>query len=98
MDVTNYAVDILLALGVFFELVCVVGVVVMPTTFDRLHYVGAATTIPAFLILAAVLCREHFQGGGLEAIAAVGLMFLLFPILLTATARAAWRIEQGDES
>jgi multisubunit Na+/H+ antiporter MnhG subunit len=95
--VTNWAVDILLALGVFFELACVVGVVIMPTTFDRLHYVGAATSVPAFFILAAVLCREHLSGGGLEAIAAVGLMFTLFPILLTATALAARRVEGMDE-
>lgn len=94
---TNWAVDILLAAGVFFALACVVGVVIMPTTADRLHYVGALATIPAFLILAAVLCREHLSGGGLEAIAAVGLMFLLFPVLLTATARAIVRVEQGEE-
>jgi multisubunit Na+/H+ antiporter MnhG subunit len=98
MAVTNWVVDVLLALGVFFALACVVGVVVMPTTFDRLHFVGAAATVPAFLILAAVLCREHLSGGGLEAIAAVGLTFFLFPVLLTATARAIARIERGDES
>ena len=95
---TNEAVDILLALGVVLELACVVGVVVMPTTYDRLHYVGAATTVPAFLILAAVLCREHLQGGGLEAIAAVSLMFLIFPVLLTATARAARRIDEAGDA
>ena len=92
---TNWAVDVLLALAVFFALACVVGVVVMPTTYDRLHYAGAAATVPAFLVLAAVLCREHLSGGGLEAIAAVGLLFFLFPVLLTATARAIARIEDG---
>ena len=95
---TNWAVDILLALGVFFALACVVGVVIMPTTFDRLHYVGAIATVPTFLILAAVLCREHLSGGGLQAIAAVGLMFFIFPVLLTATARAISRVEGGDHS
>ena len=92
---TNLVVDVLLALAVFFALACVVGVVVMPTTYDRLHYAGAAATVPAFLVLAAVLCREHLSGGGLEAIAAVGLLFFLFPVLLTATARAIARIEDG---
>jgi multisubunit Na+/H+ antiporter MnhG subunit len=92
---TNWAVDVLLALAVFFALACVVGVVVMPTTYDRLHYAGAAATVPAFLVLAAVLCREHLSGGGLEAIAAVGLLFFLFPVLLTATARAIARVEDG---
>lgn len=95
---TNIAVDVLLALAVFFELACVAGVLFMPTTFDRLHYVGAATTVPAFLVLAAVLCREHLSAGGLEAIAAVGLMFALFPILLTSTARAIARVEDREDS
>jgi multisubunit Na+/H+ antiporter MnhG subunit len=94
---TNVVVDVLLALGVVSALLCVAGVVVMPTTYDRLHYVAAATTIPSFLILAAVLCREHLSSGGLEAIAAIGLMFALFPILLTATARAGRRIDGNDE-
>lgn len=87
----NVAVDVLLAAGVALELLCCVGVVVMRTTFDRLHYASAGTTVPAFLILAAVLVREHLSSGGMEAIAAVGLLFLLNPILLTATARAVRR-------
>jgi monovalent cation/proton antiporter MnhG/PhaG subunit len=89
-------VDILLALGVALELVCCIGVVVMRTTFDRLHYAGAATTVPAFLVLAAVLVREGLSSGGLQAIAAVALMFLLNPVLTTATARAARRIDYGS--
>ena len=95
---TSITVDVLLAVAVFLELACVAGVLFMPTTFDRLHYVGAATTVPAFLVLAAVLCREHLSAGGLQAVAAVGLMFFLFPVLLTATARAISRVEGGDHS
>jgi monovalent cation/proton antiporter MnhG/PhaG subunit len=92
----NAAVDVLLVAGVALEVLCVVGVVVMRTTFDRLHYAAAGTTVPAFLILAAVLVREQLSSGGLEAIAAVGLMFLLNPVLITATGRAARRIDYGD--
>lgn len=95
---TNVAVDVLLAVGVALALACVVGVLIMPTTFDRLHFVGAAATVPAFCILAAVLCREHLSSGGIEAIAAVGLAFFLFPVLLTATARAIDHVEKGDGS
>jgi multisubunit Na+/H+ antiporter MnhG subunit len=90
------AVDALLVLGVAAALVCVAGVVVMRTTADRLHYAAAGTTVPAFLVLAAVLVREHLTSGGLTAIAAVGLMFLLNPVLLTATARATRKIDYGD--
>lgn len=85
------AVDVLLAVGVTLELLCCVGVVVMRTTLDRLHYAAAGTTVPAFFVLAAVLVREHLSSGGLEAIAAVLLVFFLNPILVTATARVVRR-------
>jgi monovalent cation/proton antiporter MnhG/PhaG subunit len=97
MDAADLSVDVLLALGVGAELVCVAGVVVMRTTFDRLHYAAAATTVPAFLVLAAVLVREHLSAGGLEAIAAVALLFLLNPALVMATAQAARRHEEASE-
>jgi multisubunit Na+/H+ antiporter MnhG subunit len=96
MHAGDLAVDVLLVLGVAGELLCVTGVLVMRTTFDRLHYAAAATTVPAFLVLAATLVREQVSVGGLEAIAAVGLLFLLNPALVIATARAARRIDHGD--
>lgn len=94
MHAADLLVDVLLALGVAGELLCVAGVLVMRTTFDRLHYAAAATTVPAFLVLAAALVREHLSSGGLEAIAAVGLLFLLNPALVIATARAAHRADE----
>jgi multisubunit Na+/H+ antiporter MnhG subunit len=89
MHATDLAVDVLLALGVAAELLCVAGILVMRTTLDRLHYAAACTTVPAFLVLAAVLVREHLTSGGIEAIAAVALLFLLNPALVITTARAA---------
>jgi multisubunit Na+/H+ antiporter MnhG subunit len=88
--------DVLLGAGIATALVCVLGVVLMRTTLDRLHYSAAAPTVPALFILLAVLVREHLSSGGLEAIAAVGLMFLLNPVLLSATARAIRRVD-GEE-
>jgi monovalent cation/proton antiporter MnhG/PhaG subunit len=96
VDGQGWAVYVLLGLGVASAFVCIVGVVVMRTTFDRLHFAAAGTTVPAFFVLAAVLVREHVSSGGLQAIAAVSLMFLLNPVLLTATARAIRRIDYGD--
>ena len=97
MDVgaANLAVDVLLAVGVIAMFVCVAGVVVMRTTFDRMHYAAAGSVVPPFFFLAAVLVREGLSAGGLETIAAVALMFLLSPVLLTAIARAARRIDFG---
>ena len=96
VDGQGWAVYVLLSLGVACAFVCIAGVVVMRTTEDRLHYAAAGTTLPAFFVLAAVIVREHVSSAGLEAIAAVSLMFLLGPILLTATARAIRKIDYGD--
>jgi monovalent cation/proton antiporter MnhG/PhaG subunit len=96
MHAADLAVDVLLALGVAAELLCVAGVLVMRTTLDRLHYAAACTTVPAFLILAATLVREHLTSGGIEAIATVALLFLLNPALVITTARAAHRVDDPD--
>lgn len=98
MGAADLAVDVLLVLGVAGEFLCVAGVLVMRTTFDRLHYASAATTVPAFLVLAAVLVREHLTAGGLEAIAAVALLFLLNPAVVLATAMAVRRTDDVDET
>jgi multisubunit Na+/H+ antiporter MnhG subunit len=98
MHSSDLAVDVLLGLGVAAELICVAGVLVMRTTLDRLHYAGAATSVPALLILAAALVREHLSAGGLQALAAVGLLFLLNPAVLLLTARAAWRTESPEKT
>ncbi len=96
MSAHDLAIDVLLGLGVAGELLCVAGVLVMRTTFDRLHYAAASTTVPAFLVLAAALLEEHFSSGGLEAFAAVALLFVLNPALVIATARAARRIDYAS--
>ena len=98
MHAADLAVDALLGLGVAGELLCVAGILVMRTTFDRLHYAAAATTVPAFLVLAAALVREHLSSGGLEAIAAIAFLFLLNPALVIATAMAARRIDEAEET
>lgn len=98
MHASDLAVDVLLGFGVAGELLCVAGVLVMRTTFDRLHFAAATTSVPAFLILAATLVREHMSAGGIEAIAAVGFLFLLNPAVLIATAMAARRIDKPEEA
>ena len=98
MSAADLAVDVLLGVGVVGLLLCVAGVLVMRTTLDRLHYAAAATTVPALLILLATLVREHMSSGGIQAIAAVGLLFLINPALVIATARAVRRIDEAEEA
>ena len=81
--------DVLLAAGVAAELACCLGVAVMRDAYDRLHYAGAASTVPPLLILAAVLVRQRLTAAGLEAIAAVVFLFVANPLLVVATARSA---------
>ena len=85
----NAVVDVLLTVGVAAELLCCLGVAVMRTTYDRLHYAAAGSTAGPFCILAAVLVREGFGQVGLDSIAAVALLFLVSPLVVHATARAA---------
>jgi monovalent cation/proton antiporter MnhG/PhaG subunit len=93
---SNVAVDLLLGLGVAAELLCCAGVAVTRTVYDRLHYAAAGTTVGPFLILAALLVREGLSSQGLQSIAAVSLLFLLNPVLVHATARAARRVDFGE--
>lgn len=86
--------DVLLGFGVAAELVCVVGCVLMRTVYDRLHYTSAATTLGPFLILAAVLGKEGLTSSGLEAVATVSMLFLVNPIVVHATARAARSLDE----
>lgn len=86
----------LLVAAVAAQLVSALGLLVMRTAADRLHYTSAAFTVGPFCVLAAVLLREGMTTAGYDTIATVGLMFLAGPILVHATARAVRRQELGD--
>jgi monovalent cation/proton antiporter MnhG/PhaG subunit len=85
----DVVVDILLVVGVVAELLCCVGVAVMRTTFDRLHYTAAGTTVGPISILVALLIREGFGQVGLDAIASFLILLFAGPLVIHATARAA---------
>jgi monovalent cation/proton antiporter MnhG/PhaG subunit len=91
----NLVVDVLLGVGVALELLCALGVMVMRSVYDRLHYLSAATTVGPLVILAALLVREGLSSQTLDAIATVAILFLAGPIVVHALARAARRIEHG---
>jgi multisubunit Na+/H+ antiporter MnhG subunit len=86
---------VLLVAAVAAQLICALGVVVMRTAADRLHYASAAFTVGPFCVLAAILLREGMTTASYDTIATVGLMFLGGPIVIHATARALRRREHG---
>jgi multisubunit Na+/H+ antiporter MnhG subunit len=89
------AINVLLAAAVVAQLVSALGLVVMRTAADRLHYTSAAFTVGPFCVLAAVLLREGMTTAGYDTIGAVGLLFLAGPVVVHATARAGRRRELG---
>jgi monovalent cation/proton antiporter MnhG/PhaG subunit len=88
MTARELAIDALVVAGVAGELLCCVGVVAVPNAFARLHYAMAATTVPPFLIAAAVVVEEGWTQPGINALLIAAALFLANPVLATATARA----------
>jgi monovalent cation/proton antiporter MnhG/PhaG subunit len=85
----DLAIDVLVAAGVIGELLCCLGLVLMRNVFDRLHYTMASTAVPPFLIAAAVVVEEDWTQPGINSLVIAVALFLINPVLATATARAA---------
>jgi multicomponent Na+:H+ antiporter subunit G len=80
---------LLLALGVLAVALSCIGVLVMPTVYARLHYVGPAATLGVTFIVAAVLIEEGLSPQGMKALL-IGLVLVgTSPVVTHATARAA---------
>jgi monovalent cation/proton antiporter MnhG/PhaG subunit len=82
-------VVVLLALGVIVELMSCFGVLAMRHFYDRLHYVGPASTLGAFLIGAALVAENGLKQQGVKSILVTVLLVMIGPVLTHATARAA---------
>ena len=89
MSAHDVVIDVLVAAGVAGELLCCVGLVVMRDVFDRIHYAMASTTVPPFLIAAAVIVEEDWTQPGINALVIAVALFVTSPVLANATARAA---------
>jgi monovalent cation/proton antiporter MnhG/PhaG subunit len=85
----DIAIGILVGLGVAGELLCCIGLVVVRDVYDRLHYAMAASTVPPFLIVAAVLVEEGWTQPGINALLAAVVMFVGGGVIAHAIARAA---------
>jgi multicomponent Na+:H+ antiporter subunit G len=82
-------VIVLLSGGVAVELMCCIGVLVMRQFYNRLHYLGPASTLGAFLIGAALVVQNALKQQGVKSILVVALLVTVGPVLTHATARAA---------
>jgi multisubunit Na+/H+ antiporter MnhG subunit len=96
--VRTVAVDVLLAVTVLAELVCVVGVLAGATVYDRIHYAGATTSVAPFLVFVAILLRQPhpYTNPVWNALFVAVTLFVLNGILTHAVARVVRQREVGD--
>ena len=97
-------VDVLLFSGVALLVLCALGLLVMRSAYDRLHYSSAAVW-GALLVALAILVRESFSLVGDKALATAAVLVVCGPALSHATARAgrtrerrAWNAEREGTS
>jgi multicomponent Na+:H+ antiporter subunit G len=95
VSAVDLVVVALLAAGVGIQLLCCVGLLVAREVFDRLHFVGPATTLAPLLIAVAIVAREGFSIAGNKSLLVAILIMGTSPSLTIATARAA-RVRQFD--
>lgn len=95
MSLKEIFVMVLLVGAVFVELGCALGLWTIKDSFDRLHFLGPASTLGPLLVAAAIVLEESLSTNGVKALIAALLLLLTSPILTHATARAA-RVRQYD--
>ena len=87
---------VLLTVGVAAQLTAVVGVLVGSDVYDRLHFIGPGSIFgPSALALAVVLDEGPLSQAGLKSMLVALLLLGLGPVLVHATARAAFVRERG---
>jgi multisubunit Na+/H+ antiporter MnhG subunit len=93
---TEVVVTILLAFAVAMQLTSVLGILVGSDVYARLHFTGPASTFtPLALAVAVVIHFGLFSQAGVKSAIVAGLVIVLGPALVHATARAARVRETG---
>jgi multisubunit Na+/H+ antiporter MnhG subunit len=87
---------VLLAAGAGLQLFAVAGLVLLPDTLDRLHFL-APSSLAAVLIAAAIVVRESFSQIGISALLLAGLLLFTGPVLAHVTARAIAVARRGSQ-
>jgi multisubunit Na+/H+ antiporter MnhG subunit len=86
---------VLLVAGCSLQVLAVLGLLVMRSTLDRLHYVGMAA-YGALLVAVAIVARQSFSLIGDKALAAGVLLVGVGAVLVHQTARSLRMREHGD--
>jgi multisubunit Na+/H+ antiporter MnhG subunit len=100
--IRDVVVAVLLVAGLALMMLSAIGLVVMRSAFDRLHYTGPAA-FGGLLVAIAVLVRESFSLIGDKSLAVGVFLVASGTILVHVTGRAArvrelgdWRLRRGE--
>jgi multicomponent Na+:H+ antiporter subunit G len=88
VNVAQVIVGILLAGCVLLCWLCALGVALMPTAYDKLHYIAPAGLLGGAAVLIAMLVHSGFTADTGKVLLIVLLLWLSNPVLTYATARA----------
>jgi multicomponent Na+:H+ antiporter subunit G len=87
----------LLAVGVAAQLLGVLGILIGADVYARLHFIGPGSIFgPVTFALAVVIDEGPVSQAGLKSILVAVLLLGLSPVLVHATARAAYVRERGS--
>jgi multicomponent Na+:H+ antiporter subunit G len=95
VSATNVIAIVVLAAGGALELLAVLGLCVLRSPYDRLHYVGLAG-FGALLIAVAIVFREGFSLIGDKALLVGAVLVMSGPVLVHTTMRSFLIRERGD--
>ena len=104
MSVGSLAIDVLLATSVAAALLSCLGIAVMKSQYDRLHFMAPVSTICVTGVLMAVVVQDGWGQAAIKTSLILLALVLTNPVLAHATARAArvrdlgqWQPAQGEK-
>jgi multisubunit Na+/H+ antiporter MnhG subunit len=95
VSIREAIVALLAGLAVTVQVLCCLGMVVVRSPFDRLHFASAATTVAPPLLALAFLVDESVSSNTLTAFVVVVLFAVFGPVLVHGTARLALEEQRG---
>lgn len=95
MSLQHWFTDVLLWIGVALELLACLGLVVMRSVYDRLHFSSPAALGVVF-VAAAVVVDKSFSLIGNKAILIAFFALVGSPLITHAIGRTARVVERGD--
>lgn len=90
------ATDFFLGVGAAVALASCIGVLVMPSAYQKLHFVTPVSLIAPPAVGAAILIQSGWSNQTAQAWLAIGFMMIASPFLSHATIRAARIRADGD--